>query len=82
MKTCSAYHWNQNRNKAENKWSLLQYIYSFICLFDYKALLVCVKDRTCLRMAIPADCLSIFGSIFGALFCFLIKKFILGCDTI
>ena len=43
---------------------------------------VCVKDRTCLRMAIPAYCFSIFGSSFGVLFCLLIKKFILGCDTI
>ena len=42
---------------------------------------VCVKDRTCLRMAIPAYCFSIFGSIFGALFCLLIKL-ILECDTI
>ena len=53
-----------------------------LCLFDYKALLVCVKDRTCLRMAIPAYCFSIFGSIFGALFCLHIKNLILECDTI
>ena len=82
MKTCSVYDWNQNGNKAENKRSLLQKRYLFICLFDYKALLVCVKDRTCLRMAIPAYCFSMFGSIFGALFCLLTKKLILGCDTI
>ena len=48
------------------------------CLFDYKALFVCVKDRTCLRLAIPAYCFSIFG----ALFCLLIKKLTLECDTI
>ena len=48
----------------------------------YKALFVCVKDRTCLRMAIPAYCFRIFGSIFGALLCLHIKNFILGCDTI
>ena len=82
MKTCSIYHWNQNRNKAENKFSLLQLRYLYICLFGYKALFVCVKDRTCLRVAIPAYCFSIFGSIFDALFCLLIKRFILGCDTI
>ena len=41
---------------------------------------VCVKDRTYLRMAIAA--FSIFGSTFGALFCLLIKKLILECDTI
>ena len=51
-------------------------------LFNCKALFVCVKDRTCLRIAIPAYCLSIFGSIFGALYYLLIKKLILGCDTI
>ena len=50
--------------------------------FDYKALFVCLKDITCLRMAIPAYCFSIFGSFFGPLFCLLIKKLILGCDTI
>ena len=53
-----------------------------LCLFDYKALVVCVKERSCLRMAIPADCFSIFGSIFVAIFCLLIKKLILGCGTI
>ena len=29
----------------------------FICLFDCKTLFVCVNDRTCLRMVIPAYCL-------------------------
>ena len=51
----------------------------YLCLFDCKALFVCVKGRTYLRMAIPAYCFSIFGSIFGALFCLLIKKLILQC---
>ena len=83
MKTCSVYHWNQNRNKAENKCSLLQYKYLFICLFDYKALFVCVKDKTCLKMAIPVYCFSTFGSIFVSCFVYiLIKKLILRCDTI
>ena len=36
--------------------------------------MVCVKDRTCLRMAIPTYCLCIFGSIFGDLYFLLIKK--------
>ena len=43
---------------------------------------VCVKDRKCLRTAIPVYCFSIFGSIFGAFFCLLIKMLILECDTI
>ena len=83
MKTYSVYSWNQNRNKAENKCSSLQWRYLLICLFifDYKALFVCVKDRTCLRIAIPDYCFNIFGSIFGVLFCLLIKK-LLGCKTI
>ena len=44
-----------------------------ICLsiFDYKPLFVCVKDRACLRIAIPAYCFNIFGSFFGILFCIL-----------
>ena len=82
MRTCSVYHWNQNRNKAENKCSLLQKRYLFICLFGFKALFVCAKDRTCLRMAIPDYCFIIFGSTFGALFFLAIKKLILECDTI
>ena len=44
--------------------------------------LVCVKGRTCLRMAIPAYCFNIFESIFGVLFSLLIRKLILGCKTI
>ena len=54
----------------------------FICLFDYKALFLCLTDRTCLKMAIPSYCFSIFGSIFAALLSLLIKKFMLGCETI
>ena len=43
----SVYHWNQNRNKAENKYNSLQQSYSFICLFvfDYMKLFVCLRDR-------------------------------------
>ena len=51
-------------------------------LFDYKALFVCVQDRTWLRILIPAYCFDIFGSIFGILFCLLIEKLILVCKTI
>ena len=73
MKTCSVYHSNQNRIYAENKaFHCIRDIY--LCLFDYKALLVCVKDRTCLRMEILAYCSSTFGSIFGALFVYLLKS--------
>ena len=84
LKTCSVYHWNQNRNKAENKCSSLHQKYLFICLFifDYKARFVCVKDRPCLRIAITDYCFNIFGSIFSVLFCLLVKKSILGCKTV
>ena len=74
MKTCSVYHWNQNRNKVENKCSSLQQTYLFICLFDHKAFFVCAKDRACLRMAIPAYCFSIFGSILVPYFVYLLKR--------
>ena len=41
---------------------------------DYKSVLkklfVLVKDMTCLKIAIPAYCLNIFGSIFGYLILF------------
>ena len=81
IKTCSVYHWNQNRNKAEKMQFIAVevFIYLFIWL---QTLFVCVKDRTCLRMAILAYCFSICGSIFDALFSLLFKKLILECDTI
>ena len=71
-KNLFGYHWDQNRNKAENKCSSLQYRYSFICLFicNYKALFVCVKDRTCLRRAIPAPTASTFLDHFWCLVLF------------
>ena len=39
---------------------------------------VSVKDRTYLTIVL----LQHFGSIFAALFCLVIEKLILGCDTI
>ena len=77
-KTCSVYHWNQNRNKTENNAVHCSrgIYYLFICLliFDYKALFVCVKDRTCLRIAVPAYCFNIFGSILVSCFVYLLKS--------
>ena len=73
MKTCSVYHWNQNRNKAENKCSSLQQRYLFICVFDYKALFVCVKDRTCLRMAISAYYFRFLNQFLVSCFVYLSK---------
>ena len=59
------------------------FIYLFtVFIFNSKPLFVCVKDRVCLKVAIPAYCFTIFGSIFGVLFCLLIKKLILGSKTI
>ena len=51
------------------------HVYLFTCLFT--CLFVCVENRTCLRIAISAYCLNIFGSVFGVLFCLLDKKLIL-----
>ena len=82
MKTCSVYHWNQSKKRQRiNAVYCSRGIYLCFFIFDYKALFVCVKDRTCLRIAISAYCFNIFGSIFGVLFCLLIKK-LLGCKTI
>ena len=41
-----------------------------------------VKDRECIKVEIPANGFNIFGSIFGVLFCLLIKKLMLGSKTI
>ena len=53
------------------------YLY-LICLFIF----VCVKDRSCLTIAIRVYCFNINESIFSVLFSLLIKKLILGCETI
>ena len=59
------------------------FIYLFtVFIFNSKPLFVCVKDRVCLKVAIPAYCFNFSGSIFGGLFCLLIKKLILGSKTI
>ena len=60
----------------------VNFCWVFFFIFDYKVLFVCVKDKTCLRMAIPAHYFNIFGSIFGVLFCLIIKKLIVGIKTI
>ena len=67
---------SEQKHKAENKCNSLQSRCLFICLFifDYKALLVCVKNRTCLRIAIPAYCFNIFGSVFGILFVYFLRS--------
>ena len=57
-------------------------IYLSVYLYLIIKLFVCVKGRTCLRIVTPPYCFNIFGSIFGFLFCLLIKKLILGCNTI
>ena len=82
-KTWSVYHCNQKKNRARNKCSSLQQRYLFICLFIfvYKSMFVCVKDRTCLRIAIPAYCFNLFGSIFCVLFCLFFEKLIKGSKT-
>ena len=44
------------QNKAENKCSSLQqrYVLPRLFKFDYKGLFVCIKDKKCPRIAIPA----------------------------
>ena len=59
------------------------FLYLFtVFIFNPKSLFVCVKENVCLKVAIPSYCFNIFGSIFGVLFCALIKKLILGSNTI
>ena len=88
-------YWNQVHTKHEKLFSIsleskekqgrrqIQFIV-FICLFifDYKSLFACVKNKTYLRIAVPASSSNIFGSIFGVLLCLHIKKLILGSKTI
>ena len=58
------------------------FIYLFtIFIFNYKFLFVCVKERGCLKLAIPAYFFNIFGSTFDVLFC-LLKTLIFGSRII
>ena len=58
------------------------FIYLRLFVFDYKALLICVTDKTCLIIATTAFCFNIFKSIFGPLFYLLDRKLILGSKPI
>ena len=84
MKNCLVYGWNQKKTRQRINsvhWSKGIYL----CVYLYLIIKICflrAKDRACLRIAIPAYCFNISGSIFGVLFCLLIKKLILGCKTI
>ena len=57
-------------------------IYLRLSTFDYRALFVFVKDRRCLRIAMPAYYFNNCGSTFDFLFCFIDGKLILGSKTI
>ena len=63
------------------KVEVLIYLFT-VFIFSFKALFACSKSRTCLKLAIPVSCFTIFRSNFGVLFCLLIKKLILGSKII
>ena len=46
----------------------------YLPFYFYKALFACVKDSACLMIAILVYCLTIFGSVFGVLFCLKLVK--------
>ena len=74
-----------NRTETRQKINFIAvevFIYIYLFIFDYRALFVCVADRTCLEIAIPASCFNILRSAFGLLFCLLDRKLILGSKTI
>ena len=61
---------------------VFNYLFKCFSIFDYAALLCCIKDGACLEMSLPACCLNICGSFFVYLFCLLERKLLLGCKTI
>ena len=74
-----------NRTETRQKINFIAvevFIYIYLFIFDCRALFVCVADRTCLEIAIPASCFNILRSAFGLLFCLLDRKLILGSKTI
>ena len=72
----------QKQARKEMQFIAVKVFTYLFTIFNYKVLLIWVKDRACLKIAIPAYCFNIFGSIFGVLFCLLIKKLILECKTV
>ena len=67
---------SQRINAVHSSRGIYLCIYS-IYLFNCKALFVSLKDKVCLKIAIPAYCFNIFC----VLLCLLIKKLILGSKT-
>ena len=53
-----------------------------VFIFNIKPLVVCVKDRVYLKVAMAAYGFNVFGLIFGVLFCLFIKKLIIGSKTV
>ena len=51
---------------------VFKYLYYIMYIFYYKALFVRVKDSTCLRIAIPAYCFTIFDQLLMSCFVYLI----------
>ena len=58
------------------------FIFLRLFMFDYRALFICVTDRTFPKIAKPAYCFNIFRPTFGLLFCLLDRKLILGSKPI
>ena len=77
MKTCSIIGIRTVTSQRINAVLCSRGIYLSAYLYLIIKLFVCVKDRICLRIAIPAYYFNIFGSIFGVLLFLLIKKLIL-----
>ena len=72
---------SHRRNTVRSSRGIYLSVYS-IYIFNFKVLFICVKDTACLKVAKPAYCFNIFGSYFGAFFCLLIEKLILGSKSI
>ena len=81
---CTSLVSKQKQAREEMQFIVVEvFIYLFtVFTFNHKVLFICVKDRASLKIAIPAYCFNIFGSIFGVLFCLLLQKLILGSKTI
>ena len=71
MKTCSVCHWNQNKQGRGPLQFITLEIFIYLPVYLYRT----VEQY-------QPTALTFFGSVFGVLFCLLIRKLILGSKTI
>ena len=83
MKTCSVCHWNQNKQGRGPLQFITLEIFIYLPVYLYRTVELCLLVKeTAIEKQYQPTALTFFGSVFGVLFCLLIRKLILGSKTI